>query len=234
MFRLIVSIDKFNNTFWKEIFLSPFLYKIIGSAFYFAKRRKVKVLEGIDPKLKDGFNHNFKYREENLQDRPNKCFRIIRAHNLNLSKSKLLIIGPRNFSELLLAFFHGFKWKNIFGLDLYSEHPKVRLANIENVQNYSYEHDVIVCSGVLNYVDKLSLAMKNLIKLSKNGGLVVIQTDLNEKLDKDINYNLSGNLNIDEKIKLVEENIDMITFREDIKSIYKGNLHQYLAFKVKK
>ena len=234
MFKLIVSIDKFNNQFWKEICLNPFIYKFIGSLFYFANRRKVKILKGIDPILKDGFNHNFKYREENLQDRPNKCFRIIRSHNLNLSKSKLLIIGPRNFSELLLAFFHGFRWKNIFGLDLYSEHPKVKLANIENIQNNNSEYDVIVCSGVLNYVNKLSLSMNNLIKLTKNGGLIVIQTDLNEKLDKDVSYNLSGDLNIDEKIKLVEKNIEMVTFREDIKSIYKGNLHQYLAFKVKK
>ena len=61
MFRLIVSIDKYNNKFWKEICLNPFFYKFIGSLFYFANRRKVKILKEIDPKLKEGFNHNFKF-----------------------------------------------------------------------------------------------------------------------------------------------------------------------------
>ncbi len=41
-------------------------------------------------------------------------------------------------------------------------------------------HDVVICSGVLGIFDDLTIPLKNLLKLCKPGGVVMIITDINE------------------------------------------------------
>src|SRR5262249_40352896 len=47
------------------------------------------------------------------------------------SAETLLIVGPRNVHELLIAWLYGYRWKNIQAIDLYSTDAKIRVMNME-------------------------------------------------------------------------------------------------------
>ncbi len=229
----IVKIDDSRNSWLRELFLSPGIFSVTATLFYRLLRKKVKILSSLNTEIKSGLEHNLKYRNKTDLFRPNKCFRIIRSHSINLSNAKLLVIGPRNFSELLLAYLHGFSWKNISGVDLYSEFNKVKLGSIEELPFRDNEFDIIVCSGVLNYVVDLKLSLDNMVRICKNNGLLVLQTDLIQIKDKK-DYNLVGHLELDDKIKLINHHVSRISFREDIENRLDNALHQFAAFYINK
>ena len=236
----LVGIDNHYNSSFRELFLKPWIYSIFATLFYLIFRKKVKLYEGLDSDLKKGLDWNMAKRSRSDQFRPAKCFRIARAHDLDLPNCKLLVIGPRNFSELLLAWFNGFKWKNIYGFDLYSEFHKVRLGNLERTPtDWENKFDVIVCSGVLNYCKEIQSCMSNLVAMTKPGGLVIIQQDENEAMfnsDKIrwSSFKSSGKISISDKAKLVEEHIEMITFLDELPNMADpGGKHHYLSFKLK-
>jgi hypothetical protein len=85
----------------------------------------------------------------------------------------LLIIGPRNVLELLLAWVHGFAWANIVGIDLYSTNPKIRLMNMEEMTFTDESFSAITSFATISYAQDTSKALREVSRVLKPGGHAV-------------------------------------------------------------
>ena len=63
--------------------------------------------------------------------RAERLYRMLSLARPDIENDRLLIVGPRNRQELVLAWVHGFRWPNIEAIDLYSVNPKIRVMNME-------------------------------------------------------------------------------------------------------
>ena len=86
----------------------------------------------------------------------------------------------------------------------------------------------------MNYVAKLDAAMENLVRVTKEDGVIILQTDFPSNQGRTSDYNLSGHLSIDDRIHIVRDNVEQLTFREDVPNRGGDTLHQFAAFKVSK
>jgi SAM-dependent methyltransferase len=101
---------------------------------------------------------------------------------------------------------YGFSWRNITGVDLYSEFPKVRVGRVEDLPFPKGVFDVVICSGVLGYVARREDAMRSIVSVVRPGGLVVLETNLTVR-GPIAEYSLTGDVNIDDTIALVANRI---------------------------
>ena len=53
--------------------------------------------------------------------------------NEGLKNKKILIVGPKFITELFLAWTYGFQWKNIHAIDIVSNHPKIKLMDVDSL-----------------------------------------------------------------------------------------------------
>ena len=67
------------------------------------------------------------------------------------SVETLLIVGPRNVHELLIAWLYGYRWRNIHAIDLYSTNPKIHVMNMEEMTFPDDTFDAVVMSNTLAY-----------------------------------------------------------------------------------
>jgi len=57
-------------------------------------------------------------------------YQILSVPSRDLGKEQLLIVGPRDVHELLIAWLYGYRWDNIHAIDLYSTNPKIAVMNM--------------------------------------------------------------------------------------------------------
>ena len=214
----------------RRLMLRPQWYPVVVRRFYRLRRTEATFLPNLEPQLKAGFEHNFDYRlRPDNRLRPERCLQIVLRHDIDIRRARLLIIGPRNFSELLLAYLYGFSWRNITGVDLYSEFPKVRVGRVEDLPFPKGVFDVVICSGVLGYVARREDAMRSIVSVVRPGGLVVLETNLTVR-GPIAEYSLTGGANIDDMIALVANRIQQVTHREDIPGPSGSAILQFAAF----
>lgn len=91
-----------------------------------------------------------------------------------LKKAKILSIGPRNEGELLLLESHGFHWENITAVDLFSYSPKIQLMDMHDLKFRDGTYDIIISSWVLRYSYDITKAVREIIKVAKDGAIVAI------------------------------------------------------------
>ena len=68
----------------------------------------------------------------------------------------------------------GFKWKNIKGLDLITYSKLTDLGDIHNSNYEANSFNVIVCGWVITYSNNFEKMLKEMIRITKNGGIVSI------------------------------------------------------------
>ncbi len=90
-----------------------------------------------------------------------------------LENEKLLIIGPRNFHELLLAWLYGYRWKNIYAIDLYSMNPKIKIMDMNAMDFEGEFFDAIVEHHVLVYSQDLRKTLSEISRVLKPSGRFV-------------------------------------------------------------
>ncbi len=83
----------------------------------------------------------------------------------------LLIVGPRNRAELLMAWVHGFIWKNIYAIDLYSTNPKILEMNMEAMTWSEATFDNASMACTLSYAKDTSAAISEIARVLKPSGL---------------------------------------------------------------
>lgn len=147
---------------------------------------------------------------------------------INYDNFKVLSVGPRNEGELFQIRSLGFKWKNIYGIDLLSYSEKIVLGDIHNSNYQNDFFNIIFCGWVLTYSEDYEKIIDELFRLVKNNGIITIGFSYNPKND----YKLYST---DQIIKKYKNKISHIYFNFDaFKSNLKIKRHSILMFKVKK
>lgn len=88
----------------------------------------------------------------------------------DVSNEELLIVGPRSVHELLIAWVHGFSWKNISGIDLYSTNPKIAPMNMEAMTFADESFDAVGMASTLAYAGDTFTALKEVARVLRPGG----------------------------------------------------------------
>ena len=88
----------------------------------------------------------------------------------DVSDEKLLIVGPRSVHELLVAWLHGFSWRNISGIDLYSTNPKITPMNMEAMTFADESFDAVAMASTLAYAKDTFAALKEVERVLRPGG----------------------------------------------------------------
>tara|TARA_B100000575_G_C23136486_1_gene660341 strand:+ start:494 stop:1249 length:756 start_codon:yes stop_codon:yes gene_type:complete len=225
---------------------------IIRFIFLFHIRKKIKYY--IDPNKKiddhiivpreDGskktvITHNMRFIENFFDFR--KTFRrfngsktkqisfpLMSIDYLNFERDKVLSVGPRNEGELFQIRSMGFKWQNIYGIDLLSYSNLVTLGDIHKSKYMDNFFNVILCGWVITYSTNYEKILDELLRIVKNKGIISIGFSYNPNEDSSI-------YSTEQILKRYEKNISQVYFNFDA---YKDNpenrRHSILILKIKK
>lgn len=103
---------------------------------------------------------------------PLKALFFLKTLDLNPYDMKVLSIGPRTESELFSLVTLGFQLKNIYGLDVHSYSPLIKLGDAANMPFKDDTFDLIVIGKMLVYTDEPNNVIKETIRVLKNNGTV--------------------------------------------------------------
>jgi hypothetical protein len=87
-----------------------------------------------------------------------------------LDAESLLIVGPRNRYELLMAWCHGYAWGRISAIDLYSTNSKIQVMNMEKMTFADASFDGVVMANTLAYASDTDAAIGEVARVLKPGG----------------------------------------------------------------
>lgn len=87
---------------------------------------------------------------------------------------KVLILGPRTESEILLFAAYGFTLANLRGLDLISYSPWVDVGDMHDMPYRKGQFDVVFASCVLAYSSNRTRAAAEIRRVLRPGGLICI------------------------------------------------------------
>ena len=183
--KLILSITGYNND-EKHFFSSSVLKTLLQrGVFYnfistFMQLNDLKNIEKINfgkNKQNNHFDNVAEYNSSILNDkiittsrRFDLYYQFLTVPQRSLVDEKLLIVGPRNRAELLTAWLHGFRWKNIFAIDLFSTNKKIIVMNMEKMTWKDNYFDNVVMSMTLSYAKNVESVIQEVSRILKDGG----------------------------------------------------------------
>ena len=156
---------------------------------------------------------------------------------IDYRKSKVLSVGPRNEAELFVIGSLGFLWNNISAIDLISYSKLIELGDIHKSKYEDNSFDIIGCGWVLPYSNNYETVIKELIRITKNGGLISIgwsydpnEEDISIHDDKKIILNSTKQIldGFKDSIMSVILNIDAQAIDTQVKR------HSILVIRIKK
>lgn len=223
-----------------------FLKKLLGIKYHYDPKQKIANLK-VDHNNETTIQHNAFFLKHSIFKRYKsflpeflgiRCNRLVNPLielpfiNKRINKLKILSIGPRTEGEMYNLFIKGFEWENIFAIDLFSYSKKIKIGDVHNLSYEENFFDITLSSYTLTYSNDQRLFVNNLIRCTKNGGIIAIacgNTFNNQTIKQDFN-------NYDEFLKLFSEYIDKIYFRNFSEDYLENeNKHDYLLiFKIKK
>ena len=98
---------------------------------------------------------------------PLKSFDFIRPINM-----RVLSIGPRTEAELFRLVSMGFQLKNIESIDIQSYSNLIQLGDAINIPFEDNSFDLVIIGWVLVYTNEPNKAVKEVIRILKNNGIV--------------------------------------------------------------
>jgi len=115
-------------------------------------------------------------------------------------EADVLSIGPRSEGELFNLAAHGFVFGNVRGLDLISYSPRVVLGDMHAAPYDSDSFDVVVLGWVLAYSEDRHRAAKEIVRLTRPGGLVAVGVEYNprsvDEIEAEMGYQPGSNRRI--------------------------------------
>ena len=139
---------------------------------------------------------------------------------VNKRHLKTLSIGPRSEGELLLIAAHGFAWKNIRGVDLFSYSPRIDVADMHEMPYAANSFDIVFSGWTLAYSDDQARALREMIRVLKPGGFVAFGQGYSSVPNELAGDNWVGGKkrsnDIDEIFAPITAHIDRFYFRHDI------------------
>jgi len=136
--------------------------------------------------------------------------------------STVLSIGPRTEGELLSLVAHGFRKRNVTGLDLISYSPWVRLGDMHEMPFDDNSFDVVVLGWVLAYSDNKQKAIDEVVRVTKPGGVIAIGIEYsditNEEFKEQVGYFVGSKERltcVDHILSLVGDRVGEVFYRQD-------------------
>lgn len=175
------------------------------------------------------FGHNFaKVRKSVLQD--NRILHMVRPVaaiervSKKLPYQKVLSIGPRAEGELLLIAAHGFTWRNVRGLDLFSYSPNIDVGDMHDMPYPDSTFDVVFLGWALAYSDDQPRALAEIVRVAKSGAIIAIGTShtrhaTREDVIADRGHYLGGTErknSIDDIVAPIATYVDTMYFRQEV------------------
>ena len=105
--------------------------------------------------------------------RMENLFRILDIPGRDLSKERILHIGPRDVHELLMSWVFGFSWRNISAIDLYSTNPKIQIMNMESMRFDDDLFDAVIMAQTLAYAKSTETCLREIVRVLRPGGRAV-------------------------------------------------------------
>lgn len=93
-----------------------------------------------------------------------------------IGECAVLCVGPRAEGELLNLLAHGFRWRNITGLDLVSYSPKIDIGDMHAMAYGDDSFDVVIASRVLGYSESPARAAREFVRVVRPGGVIAVNT----------------------------------------------------------
>ena len=161
----------------KEFLKLPIIFDIISFFLqlrYLQRIRKTSALDKTSKYIKDVINYNFSVTTSKLITRSRRAEIYYQISSIILnenSNKKLLIVGPRNVQELYMAWLYGFGWNNIYSIDLYSGHPKIKIMDMHNIQFNDETFDCVIMSNTLAYANDTEKVVKEVSRILKSDGI---------------------------------------------------------------
>lgn len=141
-----------------------------------------KLLPAHPKKLKNLLGVNLKFSGENID----YLYALLEDDFTDILNKKILVVGPRNESEILNLFGKGFNLKNIDAIDLFSYSPLVKLGDAHTYETSKNKYDIIFLGWVLAYSNNKELMIKNLKMLLKENGILLVGYSANNIDDKEV------------------------------------------------
>jgi len=105
----------------------------------------------------------------------------------------------------------GFKRKNIEAVDTFSYSPMIQVGNVHNLKFQSGAFDLIVCGWTIAYSEKPLDAIKEIVRVTKPSGKIVLTWDLL----KPIQYSSLDALALYNKAEINDPNSILSTYSLD-------------------
>jgi len=128
---------------------------------------------GSDPHLAAVHNYNAGVTAGKIitsTRRPETIYRIAGLLARPLGRDRLLIVGPRNVQELLVAWIHGFAWRNVEAIDLYSTHPRIRTMDMHRLEYPDGSFGVVTMVNTLGYASDIPAVVAGVARILSPGG----------------------------------------------------------------
>lgn len=90
------------------------------------------------------------------------------------SEASILCIGPRNEMELFLLYGLGFAPANVKAIDLISNSPLISVGDMHAIPYPDSSFDAVLCGWTLSYSRKHQLAVDEMVRVCRPGGLIAV------------------------------------------------------------
>ena len=97
-------------------------------------------------------------------------YQVLTLPPRDLSKERLLIVGPRNVQELFMAYLYGFAWEAIEAIDLYSTNPRIRVMNMETMEFPDGRFDAVCMAHTFGYARDPLRCLSEVARVLRSGG----------------------------------------------------------------
>jgi len=149
---------------------------------------------------------------------------------------KILSIGPRNEGEIYLIKSFGYKWKNIFAIDLQTYTGKIKLCDMHDICFDNDFFDIVLSGWTLAYSSNKNKALDEIKRVAKNNAIISIgYTYLPEEKKYEVlntDKRLISNDQIIDHFKVIEDNI---YYNFDSFKINKSETrHSLITFRINK
>ena len=175
---------------FKTIIGNKFLLKIfvlIRLLFFVIIMRRLKYIKKGKETFKDTTKRNlkslFSLRDCYAGERSDFFLKKLKKIKFkDLENKKILIVGPRNEGEIFNFVSKGFRYENIFCIDLISYTNKIKLMDVNKyLRKFNYKFDLIYLGFVYGYLRKSKSVIDLSYKRLNKDGIIAITNEVNRK-----------------------------------------------------
>lgn len=185
-------IDKYSIAFSEQDWSALFHYlRNIPHVLFHDKSIRNQIVKrraqtfGIDNALTGAMPHaieltrayNAKHMHSGLESNVLRLIRplsILDGVHENAAQMRVLSCGPRTENEILLLIAHGFTPDKIDAIDCVSNSPLIEIGDVHDIAWPDDEFDVVVAGWLLPYSRNPRLALSEMVRVMKGGGLLCI------------------------------------------------------------